>query len=865
MAITGTVVAGAAIAGGTTAALAGTATAITVFGFTATLTSLQLGLLVFAASTAIGLAMNALAPKPKFSGGNRGYQVNQRGSALDHQIIYGRVKTGGAIIFDETTGTNNKYLHRIIAFAGHEIEEFEGFYIGDDEVSLLEGDGNVAEIIDGDGETSTRFDNLIRIKKHLGASDQTADTDLVSESPSWTTLHRLNGIAYIYIRFAFSQEAFPNGLPDVTAIIKGKKVYDPRTELTVYSNNPALCIRDYLTSGYGLKESDYAIDDGQVIVTANICDETDTLSGATRYTMNGAFVTSVTPYDLLGDIVVSMGGLLWYSQGKWRMKAAKWTPALITLDEDDFRSSIAVSTRHSRRDNFNTVRGTFRGDETNWQVTDYPEVTSAASVAADNGQESVVDIDLPFTDTSEMARRLARIALERNRQQLTVKASFGMRAFAAQVGDNVKLSFARFGWAEKEFEVIEWTFGLTDGLALQIQMTLREISENVFDEVDDGIVFERDNTLLLNPFFVPSIGLFASSTTQVFREKLVNVLTVVTSASASERVAKVELQYKKSSDTDYIAFGFGSLGKFTLIDLESSDYDVRARAVNSFGLNGEWGYLFSISASGLLAAPSDVTGFTANLLSSIVHLTWNPVPDLDLSYYQIRLSGEEDGGSWANSILMVDKVPRPATSVSVPAKPGTYHIRAYDKSGVASVNYVSATIKESDLALLAHEDSLVESTTFTGTKTGCEVSSDRLIISAPGTAPTTAEYIFSGPVDLYHGSGPTSVRAKFRVDVEVVRIDNNAATFDNLPGLFDDLPGLFDDFTGLAQFSDTDVITYYRITQDDPAGSPTWTAWKPFLAAEANCRGIEAKVVLKSFSNNVTPAISALSLQITHE
>jgi len=121
---------------------------------------------------------------------------------------------------------------------------------------------------------------------------------------------------------------------------------------------------------------------------------------------------------------------------------------------------VFVNTRHSRRDNFNTIRGTFRGDETDWQLTDYPEVTNAAFLSADNGQESVADIELPFTDNSIEARRIARIMLERNRQQLTVGASFGLRAFQVQVGDVVQLSLTRFGWSQKEFEVVGWTFGL---------------------------------------------------------------------------------------------------------------------------------------------------------------------------------------------------------------------------------------------------------------------------------------------------------------------------------------------------------------------------------------------------------------------
>ena len=95
----------------------------------------------------LGIAMSALAPKPKdisnFGGkSNRGYNVTQTGSALDHQVIYGKMKTAGVRVFDGTTGTDNVQLHRVLAFAGHEIESFEQIYIND-EVATIDGSGNV--------------------------------------------------------------------------------------------------------------------------------------------------------------------------------------------------------------------------------------------------------------------------------------------------------------------------------------------------------------------------------------------------------------------------------------------------------------------------------------------------------------------------------------------------------------------------------------------------------------------------------------------------------------------------------------------------------------------------------------------------
>ena len=128
-----------------------------------------------------------------------------------------------------------------------------------------------------------------------------------------------------------------------------------------------------------------------------------------------------------------------------------------------------MGTCHSRRDNFNTVKGTFRGPETDYQPTDYTEVTNSAFVDADGGQVSTYDLDLPFTDSFDIARRIALITLERNRQQLTVSASFGMKAFELQVGDIVNLTMSRFGWTNKTFEVMQWTFGLQDD-DLQVQL-----------------------------------------------------------------------------------------------------------------------------------------------------------------------------------------------------------------------------------------------------------------------------------------------------------------------------------------------------------------------------------------------------------
>lgn len=817
----------------------------------------------FLVSTVLGAALRALSPKPT-TGGNRGYQTNQQGPAQDHSVIYGEVKVGGAIIYDEATGTNNKFLHRVIAVAGHEIDSFVNFYIND-ELATVDEDGNVTE--------PTQYNGKIRINTHTGSPSQVADADLVAESgfDGWDAQCTLSGIAYIYVRLTFNADAFPNGIPTFTTTVKGKKVYDPRTKAVAFSSNPALCMRDYLTSGkgandttsyaYGLGEDVVNVDDTLVISSANVCDQTNTVAGTKRCTTNGSFTTAATPYDTITAMLTAMGGSMWYAQGAWRMKAAYWTAPVMDLNEDDLRSGISVGTRHSRRDNFNTIKGTFRGLESDWQVTDYPEVTNVGFVAADGGQVSVADVDLPFTDTSVTARRLGLISLERNRQQLTVNASYGLRTLGLQVGDNVRVTNSRFGWTNKEFEVIQWSFGLVDGLDLQTEISLRETAESVFDEVDDGIVYERDNTQLLSPFDVPSVGLSAVARTQIIREKLTNIITLSVSSGAAERVDYVEAEYKLSSSSVYISLGTGQLGDFEAVDLEDGSYDFRARAVNTFAIKGEFEYLSNVNAAGLLEPPADVVNFTAEVNGAVITFDWDAVPDLDLSFYRIRHSPDLSGATWANSTTYVNKVPRPASTVSAPAKSGSYTIRAYDKSGIASINYTTTIVLPADIEPFTNSVTLTDSTGFSGAKTNVEVVSGTLRITDYTSADSEGEYLFSNYLETLDNSVK---RSRVYVSAASIRHDNSAGLFDDQSGLFDSGAGLFDDLGGASQFADTDVITFVSTTQDDPAGTPTWTDYSRINVADISARAYRFKVKLVSTADNISPSITELTAYVEY-
>jgi len=829
-------------------------------------------------------ASREMMPKLRSPESKRGYEVTKTGSTISHQIIYGKMKVAGARIFDGTTGTDNVDLHRVVAFAGHEIESFEEIYIND-EVATIDGSGTVT--------SPSRYQGKIKIYQHLGSPNQAADSNLVSAVSSWTGNHRLRGIAYLYCKFTYDVDAFPNNVPEITAVIKGKKLYDPRSPsaANAWSDNPALCVRDYLTStGYGLGEATANINDTAFIAAANICDETNTTAGTTRYTANGAFTTAIEPQELIADLMTSMGGTIWYTQGYWNVKAAKWTAPVLDLNEDDLRSGISLSTRHSRRDNFNSVKGTFKGEESNWVVTDFPPVTNAAFVTADNGQESSIDYDLPWTDNSIEARRTARIVLERNRQQLSFTASYGLRAFQLQTGDNVRVTNTRFGWTNKEFEVVSWTFGLQNEYDLQVEMTLKEISESVFDEVDDGIVYERDNTTLLSPFTVPNLGINISTELRRVKGKTLGVLLLDIN-NTSTLIDTAEVQFRKTGDTNFTAIAtmgaFVGTERVEHVGVEDGFYDIRARATNSLGVHGDYNTISNYFVETITAPPADVANFDGNVVGSNLFLSWTPVPDLDLAHYTIRYSHLTSGAVYSEA-EDIAQVPVGSSTLALQnAGVGTYFIKAVDdttsgsNSSVNPAVFVVTSIGIGDLNVVA---TLTENPSFAGVKSGVSINSEGYLELAEGFKFDDATGLFDArgqdtdPVGLFDdftGYGSSGIyyfsndldlgqkyTSRLTFSFTSTRFDRTA-NFDSATGNFDDRGdgvALFDgDPTA---FSDTSVSLQLRHTDDDPTGTPTWSDWQAFSVSDITARAFEFRLVLSSTDTNVTPIVSALSATV---
>jgi len=796
-------------------------------------------------------ALSALAPKPDFGSdlSSRGILVNQKDAIAPHDFVYGEVRKGGTISYFETTGESNKFLHQIIVLAGHEIDAISDIYIND-EVVTLDGNGFV---------TSTPWSSKIRIKKHLGTASQTVDADLLAESAQIDSNFRGRGIAYIYVRHEYDQDVFANGLPLITAVVRGKKVFDPRTSTTAYSNNAALCVRDYITSSYGL--NDNQIDDVDFAAAANICDEAVSLSGGgteKRYTINGVAQASQRHGDVLQSMMTACAGSLFWGAGKWKLKVGDYVAPAKTLTLDDLRGPISLSTRVNLQDQFNGVQGTFNNAAERWITTDYPPITSTAFQAEDGGEQTMLDLALPFTTSSASAQRLAKLTLFRGREQMTLSADFGLSAFDVEVGEIIAFTNPRYGWTEKEFEVVGWSFGAAEAGDLRVTLTLRETSEAAFDWDAEETAIIANNTTLLPFSEVPALGLAVSSGFTLANEQLINIINLTVSSSGFQRVDRVEVEFKKSSDATYRAIGSGQVGAYQIPGVEAGiTYDVRARAINALGVKGPFTNQ-SIFVAPVVLDVDNVTAFDAHVLEDQILLDWEAVEDQALSFFKVRHSIETDGSAtWSNATTYTDKVSRPATSVTGPAMSGTYMIRAYDKTGQPSQDYSSIIIPSAYLR--SYATTLTElDNTFAGTKTNTTIVDSELRLSGSNL---TGEYQIPDYIDI--GSVK---RARTYVAVEVVRFNTGGDTWDNMAGTWDTWTGTWDTWTGAAvQQADHTVDWYISTTNDDPAGTPTWSDWRRIKSATVSARAFRYKVVLRSLAAGITPSIISLTAYVEHD
>lgn len=650
-------------------------------------------------------ALKALMPKPDFGafGTSSGLLANTRTATAPQEIVYGTIRKGGVVTYIESTGDTNKFLHQIIVLAGHEVNAIGNVYINDVTVTIG-ADYFVSDARWKDDSSNPK----IYIRKFLGADNQNVYSQLngITNSPEWNidgvapsnnedTNFKGEGIACLYVRMEYDQNVFAEGIPLFTAIVEGKKVYDPRSASTAFSANAALCIRDYLTNPYGVDNTGVT-NDTVFSAAANACDETVTLAGGgteKRYELNGVVSLDRSPSDILGDMMTSCAATLFWGQGSWQLKVGEYTAAVKTFTLDDFRSGINVETKPSRRDSFNIVRGMFNSAADDYIRVDYPEIRSATFIANDAGVESAVDLALPFTTSSAMAQRLAKMTLFRARESMTLTADFGLEAFNVQVGDVVAITASRYGFSSKEFEVVGWKFSNDRSSGeLSVSLTLRETSSAAFSwSAEESEILSNNSTLTSVSAGLAIASLSISGGGRTAGDgTFVHSAIVSWAAPTNSFISHYEVEYKATADSSF----HSTTTTETSIEIsplvDAVEYTFRVRAVTVQGVKGAF-VSATFTGGGDTTAPSLPTSISATGGFKFITINWTNPADTDLNFVEIyENSTNTSSGATKVGVSGGDTFTRTNLGLN---QTKYYFLKAVDYSGNASAftSGVSAT------------------------------------------------------------------------------------------------------------------------------------------------------------------------------
>ena len=664
----------------------------------------------------------------------KGILVNKQSNNASIPVVYGERLIGGTRVFISTSGTDNIYLYVALVLCEGEINSIEEIRV-DDKVVTFDGalSDNVQRNVASSDSNFFKADpnvqgssaeSTIIIEPHFGTDGQSASS-LLSTLSDWGTNHKLSGICYLALRFKWNPDVF-GGIPTVQAKIKGKKIVSYNSSLVAqtpaFSTNPAFCLLDYLTNeryGKGLAISNINL---QSFYDASVICETQvtpysSASDINIFDCNAVIDTSKKVIDNVREIIKGMRGYLPFVQGKYRLNIETTGSASISLDEDDIIGGYALASP-SKNSKYNRVIVSFVNPARNFQVDEiqFPPIDDSGLTSADR-HSTMKSADGGFllegrfefrTITSPyQAEEMAEIILRRSREALGLNINVGFEAFDLHVGDLVNITLTSLGFSNKTFRVLSMTFNED----FTIGLSLIEYQASHYTWATKTVVASTPATNLPNPFTIqaPSAVTLTDEMIEYADGIVITRLNIQITASSDAFVQYYQVEAKLSTESNFKIISNGQQLRHELLNvIDDATYDVRVKAINSFGVSSSY-----TSASrkiiGATETPNDVNDLSVSMVgSNQMELTWTPVEDLDISWYEIRFQNVTSGATWNESSPLTKVVRRKSNTATVNAITGTFLIKAVDKLGNSSANASLVTTSISGLNQFVQTQSFSE-------------------------------------------------------------------------------------------------------------------------------------------------------------
>ena len=401
-------------------------------------------------------------------------------------------------------------------------------------------------------------------------------------------------------------------------------------------------------------------------------------------------------------------------------------------------------------------------------------------------------------------------------------------------------------------------------------ITASEYNSGKYNHIENGIALPvRDVTNLDIPPAAPS----NVSATEVIYEN-----------TGIARV-KIVVSWTSTSDTHYIRYRLqngnfisrtvDNSKSYEILDTIAGNYQIEVYSVSSSGLRST---TFNTPQSPFFVArgktdpPSNVSGVSLLPIDETsAILSWNRATELDVllgGKTLIRHSSKTTGAQWKDGQNIVVAAAGNQTQKIVPLLAGTYLIKFEDDGGRESPspgsqdsawNNTRVTTNlpaPSERLLVGDVDE--HTPNFTGSKTNTvyDSSLDALKLTITNNAvSTTGEYVFANSVDL---TQPYDVNLRKVLEASSFNLNN---LWDDRVDLVDDW-GYIDQVGGLTEATKCNAAVYVRSTNDDPSGSPTWSAYKEFSNVLITGRAFQFKAILTSNDTNQNIAVTKLGAKL---
>ena len=802
----------------------------------------------------------------------RGTLVNKQSNNAQIPVVYGERLLGGTRVFVETSGTDNTYLYMALVLCEGEINAVTEIQVNDETVTFSGGFANGTEITSNDSNYGT----TVKAQPFYGADDQSASS-LLSTLTNWGSNHKLSGICYVAFRFEWDADKY-TGIPNIKVKVQGKKIstFDGSSNETTgqYSTNPAFVLLDFLRNeryGKGIPLTE--IDVPSFYTASTIADTTVTYYTGTTgklFECNAVLNTNKKILDNVKTLLRGMRGLLPYVQGEYKLLIESTGTATFTLNEDNIIGGVKLESE--RKDQkYNRVLVNFVNPEKGYQADTIVYDTDHATLkTADGGFLQEGNVTLDTINSPYQAHEFGKIVLQRSRNNLKLGLTVNYEALDLAIGDIVNVSSTILGMTNKPFRVS----GMTLNANFTASLSLQEHQDSWYTFSTINEVATIGDTNLPDPFTVqpPSSVTLADELISYNDGTVIVAMNITIGASPDQFVREYQVEYKRTADSNFIVHSRGTVDLFhrVLNVISGDNYTVRVKAINSLGVEST-----NVTATrdivGEIDPPSDVQDFAINIVGSDAHLSWESIPDADLNYYVINFTTETVNPEWQNSFTLINRVSRPATSVTVPARTGSYLIKAVDKLGNFSSNEAIITTNITAIGNFTNANTATENPDFTGTKTDCVAVDNALELDSienfddntsdnfdditarnfdGGTTndnvPSIGTYEFDNIIDL--GSTQTT-----RLTGNITQTtDDRDRLFDNVAGLFDDQASNFDGDASVNASSHLEIAT--------STDNITYTSFRNFNVGDYSARYFKFRLIMQSLDNSATPVVSALSV-----